>query len=400
MSPEFVTGNQWLTPIMPSPSFPQSLLDVAERLPLQAGRLSGLLPVPTAERLAGLMRITSSYYSNLIEGQYTEPAELSPRAPRRNAKELNELAMSHIGAQEALERLSRQVGAALTWRDFFDPALLGRVHRRLFENGSEHELRLADGTRLIPGQLRDAAQRDVLVGDHAAPHWDAVTPMLLRLQEVYGQLADPRLKLLGCLAYHHRLAFVHPFADGNGRVVRLVTHLQLHKLGLVSPLWSLSRGLARHQDEYYARLRAADQPRRGDLDGRGLLSQAALIEFVEFMLQVCIDQMAYIEQQMGLSELRARLERVISLEPVFVQAGIKSELARALHILLTQGEVSRADFKIYTGLIDKTAGEQLRKLVELGVIEAPSPKSRQLYPALPVWFAQLIFPDLHRRFYG
>ncbi len=399
MSPEFISGIQWLNPIMPSPSFPQSLLDVAERLPIQAGRLSGLLPLQTAQRLAGLMRITSSYYSNLIEGQYTEPAELSPRAPRREAKELNELAMSHIGAQEALERLSRQAGAALEWRDFFDPGLLRRVHRRLFEAASEAELKLADGTLLVPGQLRDSAQRNVLVGNHAAPHWDSVLPMLRRLQDVYGRLADPRLKLLGCLAYHHRLAFVHPFADGNGRVVRMVTHLQLHKLGLVTPLWSLSRGLARQQDEYYARLRAADQRRRGDLDGRGQLSQAALIEFVEFMLQVCVDQMAYVEKQMGLGELRARLERVIGLEPAFIQAGIRPEVARALHILLTQGEVTRADFKVYTGLIDKTAGDQLKKLIDLGIVEAPSVKSRQIYPALPVWFAQVIFPDLHRRFY-
>ncbi|MEN0106028.1 MAG: Fic family protein [Pseudomonas sp.] len=399
MAPDFVSGVQWLNPIMPSPSFPQGLLDAAERLPLQAGRLSGLLPVATAKCLAGLLRITSSYYSNLIEGQYTEPAELPAQAPRRSTKELNELAIGHIGAQEALERLARQSSGVLEWRDFFDPVFLGRIHRRLFEAGSEQELTLADGSRLVPGQLRDQAQRNVLVGNHAAPHWDSVMPMLHRLQDAYGRLADPRLKLLGCLAYHHRLSFVRPFTDGNGRVARLVTHLQLYRLGLVSPLWSLSRGLARHQDEYYARLRAADQPRRGDIDGRGLLSQAALIEFVEFMLQTCIDQMAYIEKQMGLTELRARLERVIALEPTFINAGIKPEMARALHILLTQGEVTRADFKIYTGLIDKTAGDQLKKLIGLGVVETASPKSRQLLPALPVWFAQLIFPDLHRRFY-
>ncbi|UZE23033.1 Fic family protein [Pseudomonas sp. B21-056] len=307
--------------------------------------------------------------------------------------------MSHIGAQEAFERLSRQAGAILEWRDFFDPGLLSRVHRRLFETASQDDLRLIDGTMLVPGQLRDAAQRNVLVGDHAAPHFDSVVSMLGRLQDVYGRLGDPRQKILACLAYHHRLAFVHPFADGNGRVVRMVTHLQLHKLGLASPLWSLSRGLARCQDEYYARLRAADQSRRGDLDGRDLLSQAALIEFVEFMLQVCVDQMGYIEKQVDLGELRMRLERVIGLEPRFIQAGIKQDAARALHILLTQGEVSRADFKIYTGLIDKTAGEQLKKLIELGVVEAPSPKSRQIYPALPVWFAQIVFPDLHRRFH-
>lgn len=58
-----------------------------------------------------------------------------------------------------------------------------------------------------------------------------------------------------------------PFEDGNGRVVRMATHLQLTRIGLGSPLWSISRGLARKQDEYYARLSAADQGRRG---GRGL----------------------------------------------------------------------------------------------------------------------------------
>ena len=38
---------------------------------------------------------------------------------------------------------------------------------------------------------------------------------------------------------------------------------------------------------------AADQQRRGDLDGRGNLSQAALIEFCQFFLSVCVDQVDY-----------------------------------------------------------------------------------------------------------
>ncbi|MEA9979202.1 MULTISPECIES: hypothetical protein [unclassified Pseudomonas] len=49
--------------------------------------------------------MTSSFYSNLIEGQFTEPVTLAPSAPKRSRKELTELAMTHIGAQEAFERL-------------------------------------------------------------------------------------------------------------------------------------------------------------------------------------------------------------------------------------------------------------------------------------------------------
>ncbi|KAF1022705.1 MAG: hypothetical protein GAK37_03335 [Pseudomonas sp.] len=398
MAPSFITGNHWMEPIWPSPGFPASIVRTAESLSFRAGRLTGLLPPHTATRIGGLMRITSSYYSNLIEGQFTEPATLPARVPRRDSKALRDLAESHIGVQGLLERVLTRSKLEAPWEAFFSPGLVSHVHRRLFTGASDVDLRLGDGRLLVPGQLRDAAQRNVLVGDHAAPAWESVTPMLARLAQVYGRQPDLTPRILAALAYHHRLAFVHPFEDGNGRVVRMMTHLQLMRLGLVSPLWSLSRGLARKQDEYYRRLRAADQPRRGDLDGRGQLTQSGLCEFVEFMLQVCIDQMEYVEQAMSLVNLRTRLESVIGLEPRFTGSGIKQEMAKAIHILLTQGEVSRADFKIFSGLHNRIASDQLTMLIQMGVVEAPSSKSRSVFPGLPVWFAQLIFPELHRRF--
>lgn len=400
MAQQFISGNHWLEPIWPSPGFPASILRTAETLSFRAGKLTGLLPENTATRIGGLMRITNSYYSNLIEGQYTEPVTLSARVPRRDSKELRELAESHIGVQELLERVVRRPKAVdAPWSVFFAPEFMSVIHRRLFVGAGDKHLQLSDGRLLAPGQLRDTAKRNVLVGDHAAPAWESVTPMLKRLQHVYGGQPDLTSRILSSLSYHHRLAFVHPFEDGNGRVVRMITHLQLMRLGLASPLWSLSRGLARKQEEYYGRLRAADQPRRGDLDGRGQLTQGGLFEFVEFMLQVCIDQMEYVEKAMDLVTLRQRLERVIGLEGVFVESGVKQEMAKAIHILLTQGEIARADFKIFSGLHDRVASDQLKKLIDMGVVEAPSAKSRSIYPGLPVWFAQMIFPDLHRRFY-
>ncbi|TWR70975.1 Fic family protein [Pseudomonas marginalis] len=395
-----MSGNHWLEPVWPSPGFPASILRTAETLSFRAGKLTGLLPENTAIRIGGLMRITNSYYSNLIEGQFTEPATLSTRVPRRDSKELRELAESHIGVQALLERTVRRPKSIdAPWSVFFAPEFISVIHRRLFTGASDDDLRLSDGRLMVPGQLRDSAQRNVLVGDHAGPAWESVAPMLTRLQQVYGGQPDLTSRILSALAYHHRLAFIHPFEDGNGRVVRMITHLQLMRLGLASPLWSLSRGLARKQDEYYGRLRAADQPRRADLDGRGQLTQSGLFEFVEFMLQVCIDQMEYVEQAMGLVSLRQRLERVIGLEERFIGAGVKPEMAKAIHILLTQGEIARADFKIFSGLHDRVASDQLKKLIDLGVVEAPSAKSRSIFPGLPVWFAQMIFPDLHRRFY-
>lgn len=396
MSAQLVTGTHWLEPLLPS-QIPPGILALAEQLPFQAGKLAGMLPTETAACVGGLLRVTSSFYSNLIEGQFTEPLSLAPRAPRRSRKELTALAQAHIRVQRLMERfISRH--ESMPWSDLFAPEFVARLHHRLFKEASEEERRLTNGSLLIPGQLRDAAEMDVLVGQHAAPAWSAVTPMLARMQQVYGTPQDARTRLLATLAYHHRLAWVHPFADGNGRVVRLLTHLQLHKLGLSSPLWSLSRGLARKHGEYYARLANADQPRRGDLDGRGQLTQAGLFEFIGFMLETCLDQMRYIEGAIQVGQMRERLEKIITWEPRITSAGVKAEAARALNALLTMGKVSRADFKAFTGLGERTATDQLKKLIELGLVDSPTPKARELYPALPVWFAQQLFPDLHQRF--
>jgi len=396
MSSNLITGTHWLEPLLPE-SVPASLLALADRMPFEAGHLSGCLAPETAVRLGRLLRVTSSFYSNLIEGQFTEPLSLSPHSPKRSPKQLNELAVTHLAVQARYERVLNRL-PDMPWCELFSPRLIARLHKHLFEGASEGELRLQDGSLMQPGRLRDEAGINVQVGRHAAPDWSAVTPMLERMQKVYGSMTDPRQRLLAAFAFHHRLAWVHPFPDGNGRVVRLLTHLQLLKLGLASPLWSLSRGLAREHALYYARLANADQPRRGDLDGRGQLTQAGLFEFIEFMLQTSLDQIHYIIEALERTTMRERLERLVMLEPRIIEAGIKPQAARALHILISLGRVSRSDFKVFLGLGERVAIDQLKKLIELGLVESPTPKARDLYPGLPVWFTQSLLPDLHQRF--
>lgn len=378
------------------PTFPAEILKLAEAVPFQAGKLTGMIAPQTAARVGGLLRVTSSFYSNLIEGQFTEPVKLAPSAPKRSRKQLSELAMTHIGAQESFER-AFEIYSEAPWSAAFDSGFISRVHRRLFDGATQDQLRLTDGSLLVPGQLRGDAGKDVMVGNHAAPSCAAVIPMLSRMQQVYGRLPDSRSRLLATMAYHHRLAWVHPFVYGNGRAVRLITHLQLHKLGLASPLWSLSRGLARQQNEYYARLANADASRRVDLDGRGQLTPAGLFEFVGFMLETCLDQMRYSEKALSVTSMKEQLELIFKWDPRIGQSGLKVESARALHVLLSQGTVSRADFKVFTGLSDRVATDQLRIMIELGLVESKTPKARDLSPGLPIWFAQMLFPDLHQR---
>lgn len=98
------------------------------------------------------------------------------------------------------------------------------------------------------------------------------------------------MRVPGVAAWHQRLAWIHPFRDGNGRVARLHTHLALGHVGLANGLWSPLRGFARSQETYYALLAAADEPRAGDLDGRGNLSERALCKWMAYVLGLCIEQ--------------------------------------------------------------------------------------------------------------
>ncbi|MNO83664.1 Fic/DOC family protein [compost metagenome] len=393
-----ITSKSWLDPILPD-ALPPSIIAFADALPRKTQFLAGRLPPETAARLRRLLQITNTYYSNLIEGQYTEPADMqkAQAAPVKDRKRLKSLAVDQMAVQALFERTLSQRGP-FPWSAMFAPELISTAHDRLFRGASDAERTLSDGSVMQPGALRSITGQNVVVGNHDAPHASTVDGMLRHLQAGFGRQTDPRRQLVSSLAYHHRLAWVHPFADGNGRVARLITHLQLVQLGLEPTLWSLSRGLARQHQDYYSALTMADRPREGDLDGRGQLSQRRYFEFIEFMLQVCHDQVDYMTAAVDPPKLRERVIRAFRFNEKLLQQGIRPESAPAIIALITQGSLPRNEIKTFTGLTPRPAIDELSRLIRVGLVESRTPKSRIVTPGLPAWFAQDIFPDLHRRF--
>lgn len=177
----------------------------------------------------------------------------------------------------------------------------------------------------------------------------------------------------------------------------MITHLQLVQLGLQPQLWSLSRGLARRHEEYYSALAKADKPREGDLDGRGQLSQKHYFAFIEFMLDVCHDQVDYMTAALNREKMRERVIRAFKTKERLLDAGVRPDTAPAVLALLLQGSLPRSEFKLFTGLQPRGAIDELTRLIKLGVVLSPTPKSRTVEPGLPAWFAQEIFPELHVR---
>lgn len=85
----------------------------------------------------------------------------------------------------------------------------------------------------------------------------------------------------------------------------------------------------RHQ--HYRLLAAADQQRHGDLDGRDQLTHKGLCEFIEFMINVCLDQITYIEEALDLDNLGKRINHAIVLSNKLKSIGIKLEYGPAIN---------------------------------------------------------------------
>ncbi len=89
-----------------------------------------------------------------------------------------------------------------------------------------------------------------------------------RFEDVYANLTRTE-SILGVAAAHHRLLWIHPFLDGNGRVARLMSHATMLDTLETGAIWSVARGLARNVNEYKRHLAACDAERHNDFDGRG-----------------------------------------------------------------------------------------------------------------------------------
>jgi Fic family protein len=242
-----------------------------------------------------------------------------------------------------------------------------------------------------PGQMR---RQGVAVGRHEAPAWEELPSFITRWSEVYGRARRGEASIVALAAAHHRLTWLHPFADGNGRVARLHTHLLLHTAGLTGGLWSPLRGFARSEARYKALLQAADEHRRGDLDGRGSLTQAGLLDWIHYTLDVCIDQVNFMTQQLDVAGMLPRIRAALAFESTVLRTGVREEALMPLHYLFaTRSELGRADFKTLTGLGERVATSAISALLERGFLATDSPYGSLRF-AVPMHALRFYFPAL------
>lgn len=384
-------------PLFPEERVLGPLQERAAALIADCHGLSGQAGTSLAAAVRPLLRAMNSYYTNKIEGQHTRPADIERALAAQFDADAGQarkqrLALAHMDAEAELEPKAAE-GLPAT---LYERSWVAEIHRALHLRLPAEDCVTDEGEPIVPGVFR---HRDVMAGRHAAPHFEDVEGLLDGWGARYRALAGAELRLVGAACAHHRLLWIHPFIDGNGRTARLHSHLMLRALGLTHGLWSPMRGLARNREAYYARLNNADLPRRNDLDGRGPLSQEELVAFAEFFLDVCLDQVRFMAGMLDLTGVRDRLKDLLAyLAEHPWQMGsekslVKPDALEALHYTAMVGEVERARFIAMTGLPGRTGRRMLASLIDAGLLRTASSRAPVAF-SVPMSSLRFLFPRL------
>lgn len=358
----------------------EELSDLAVELASHAAGFRRSLPEGILAALAGLVRSMNCYYSNLIEGHDTHPIDIEKALKEDynanpDKRNLQLEAKAHIAVQKWIDEGGIK-GQATTKNSIL------AIHGRFCELLPDELLWVENpdtGKRMkvVPGQLR---QNDVQIGHHIPPSPGALGRFLDKYESAYSHLGKAEA-IIATAAAHHRLVWIHPFLDGNGRVARLVSYAMFLDTIDTGGVWSVARGLARNVDTYKSHLAQCDLMRCNDLDGRGNLSEEELASFTRFFLKTCIDQVEFMEELVQPDRLRTRI--LMWAEEDIRLGELPPKADKILEAILYKGELLRGEIPNIVNAGERHARRIVSALTERGVLVSESSRAplRLAFPA-------------------
>ncbi len=257
-----------MEPMMPRTEATR-LDDLAFDLVAKANHLAGQIQPGVRESIGDLVRSMNCYYSNLIEGHDTHPRDIDAAleghySDDEGKRTLQREARAHIEVQRLIDYGydPDEAPTSIKYIQWLHQEFCNRLPEEMLwvENPETGER-----IQIVPGEFRDG---EVGVGRHVPPPANILPKFLGRFEEAYDFDRLPKSKaIIAIAASHHRLLWIHPFFDGNGRVARLMAHAMMLRSEVGCSIWSVSRGLARSSVEYKSRLMEADSVRKGEADG-------------------------------------------------------------------------------------------------------------------------------------
>lgn len=341
-----------------NPSFDSTLVDVLTELEhLRRLQLHGTTPAPVFFQLKDIFHMLESLGSARIEGNHTTLAdyvESKLEGAPASSDQLRE--MENIEAAMAYIEESIQPGDGLT--EHFIRELHAITVKELEREG--------DAT---PGAYRQKSVK-IAQAEHLPPEFIQVPHYMQELVAFINENHPPKYDLIKVALAHHRFGWIHPFGNGNGRVVRLLTYALLIKYGFNvktgGRVLNPTAVFCNNRDQYYAMLARADT---GTADG--------LEAWCIYVLRGILDELRKVDRLTDFGYLGDKI-----LAPALSYAK-ERELITAmeesvLHIAAKSGVAKAADLAAaMPGMSPAQRTYQIKKLVERKMLQPIKEGARQ-----------------------
>jgi Fic family protein len=388
-----------LTPLLPGNENIGPLKDMAQEITAASAGLEGKAATDTATALGDQLRLINSYHSNLIEGHKTTIPDIEMalrkefnRDPEK--KYVQELCAAHVET----EKQFMQLVEATQKLNVSDQKLLSDIHAAFYANLPQEHLYTHTQKGFTEVSVKPGESRNVNVSvDGQSLHGPDYQDLPLLLQ-AFAQGYDPERfhgdeRLIAMAASHHRLTWLHPFRDGNGRVARLFSGLYLSEIGInKSNLWSLSRGLSRNKKRYMFELWTADSP--ANQNSGNYFDDDLSADFCEFFFTICLDQIRFMENLLRLDQIESRIDWYVETRAKHSQKSLWDKAARLLRAVFMRGALPRGKAAEILNMSARSARRTVSALIEEGLLQSQSHRA-PLTIGLPIHVLPYYFPDLY-----
>ena len=342
-----------------NPSFESPLVDVVNELEhLRRLQLGGSTPAPVFFQLKSIFHMLESLGSARIEGNHTTLADYIENkldsTPHNSSDAMREM--------ENIEEAMRYIEANIQPKSPISEHFIRELHA-LTVHGLVRE---GDAT---PGAYRQR-QVQIAQSEHLPPEFITVPQYMQALVAFINQNDSPKYDLIKVALAHHRFGWVHPFGNGNGRVVRLLTYALLIKYGFNvqagGRVLNPTAVFCNDRDQYYAMLSIADT---GSTQGRE--------QWCVYVLQGVLDELRKVDKLADWDYLRKNI-LMPALELAKERQHITGLEARLLSLAANKGVVKAADLAAAAPDLTVTQLKyQIKKLIDKQMLQSVAPNSRQ-----------------------
>ena len=342
------------------PSFSSSLTDLIIELDyLRKKPLGGSTHPKVFFQLKHIFHTLESIGSARIEGNNTTIAEYI-----ETKLEKSENVPSGIKEIQNIENAMSFIEENV--KDYpINRAFISEMHKMVVDTLSPPPSGEGDYT---PGEYRKINLK-INKSNHQPPDWLRIEDYMKELFDFIQREDGTKYDLLKAAIAHHRFVWIHPFGNGNGRVVRLFTYAMLVKTGFnisVGRIINPTAVFCSNRNDYYNHLSEAD-----------IGSEAGILSWSEYVLKGLKEEIEKIDKLMDYDFLKKEI-LLPAINYSLDRKYITDIEAKILKRVSEKQVVQASDIKeFFIGKADAEVSRQIRRLIDKNMMVSEKEGSRK-----------------------